>query len=249
MPLAGRSPVASGTLPSIRMADGFWSDLDNTGEQMIPDAIRKRWPWMKHPFADEAYDRLQLMDRTTFSKFTAEIIRKFPKGLPKDGFHYEKGDLRRTIALATPMAESTPAILSWPPVPLPKYTQAAMSPAEHQDQARSGATKKQNRPERPIENRMTEDGGNSGAKIEPMQNHDRQGQTESDRTLYNQYPRTKTQGDVFHLPVPGPHTSVKCLSGHQTYLLCRKQEHGRFRRIFLQPFPRFLPTAPRRAQD
>jgi hypothetical protein len=35
---------------------------DSAGAQMILDAIRKRWPWLKHLFADAAYDRDKLMD-------------------------------------------------------------------------------------------------------------------------------------------------------------------------------------------
>ena len=30
---------------------------DSAGAQMILGAIRKRWPWVKHLFADGAYDR------------------------------------------------------------------------------------------------------------------------------------------------------------------------------------------------
>ena len=30
---------------------------DSAGAQLILDAIRKRWPWVKHLFADGAYDR------------------------------------------------------------------------------------------------------------------------------------------------------------------------------------------------
>lgn len=30
---------------------------DSAGAQAIVDAIRKRWPWVKHLFADGAYDR------------------------------------------------------------------------------------------------------------------------------------------------------------------------------------------------
>jgi transposase len=33
---------------------------DSAGAQMILDAIRQRWPWLKHFFADGAYDRGQL---------------------------------------------------------------------------------------------------------------------------------------------------------------------------------------------
>ena len=49
---------------------------DSAGGQMILDAICKRWPWMKHLFADGAYDRLQLMGRAAFLDFTVEIIRQ-----------------------------------------------------------------------------------------------------------------------------------------------------------------------------
>lgn len=43
---------------------------------MILDAIRKRWPWVKHLFADGAYDRLQLMDKAAYLDFVAEVIRR-----------------------------------------------------------------------------------------------------------------------------------------------------------------------------
>jgi hypothetical protein len=32
---------------------------DSAGAQATPNTIRKRWPWVKHLFADAAYDRLQ----------------------------------------------------------------------------------------------------------------------------------------------------------------------------------------------
>ena len=35
---------------------------DSAGAQAIPDGIRTRWPWIKHLFADGAYDRLKLME-------------------------------------------------------------------------------------------------------------------------------------------------------------------------------------------
>jgi transposase len=49
---------------------------DSTGAQSILDGVRKRWPWMKHFFADGAYDRLRLMDKAAFLDFTIEIIRR-----------------------------------------------------------------------------------------------------------------------------------------------------------------------------
>ena len=36
---------------------------DSAGAQAILDAVRKRWPWVKHMFADAIYDRLKLIPR------------------------------------------------------------------------------------------------------------------------------------------------------------------------------------------
>jgi putative transposase len=49
---------------------------DSAGAQMILDAIRKRWPWVKHLFADGAYDRGQLMDKAAFLNFVIEVVRR-----------------------------------------------------------------------------------------------------------------------------------------------------------------------------
>ena len=49
---------------------------DSAGAQAILDAIRKRWPWVKHLFADAAYDRLKLMDKAAYLQFVLEIIRR-----------------------------------------------------------------------------------------------------------------------------------------------------------------------------
>ena len=49
---------------------------DSAGAQAILNAIRKRWPWVKHLFADGAYDRLKLMDKAAYLDFIVEIIRR-----------------------------------------------------------------------------------------------------------------------------------------------------------------------------
>src|ERR1700678_2347570 len=49
---------------------------DSAGAHMILGAIRKRWPWVKHLFADGAYDRLNLMDKAAYLDFVIEIIRR-----------------------------------------------------------------------------------------------------------------------------------------------------------------------------
>jgi transposase len=43
---------------------------------MILDAIRKRWPWVKHLFADGDYDCQRMMDKAAFLDFVIEIIRR-----------------------------------------------------------------------------------------------------------------------------------------------------------------------------
>lgn len=49
---------------------------DSAGAQVILDGIRKRWPCVKHLFADGAYDRLKLMDKAAFLDFTVDVIRR-----------------------------------------------------------------------------------------------------------------------------------------------------------------------------
>ena len=46
------------------------------GAQAILGAIRKRWPWLKHLFADGAYDRGKLMSKAAFLDFVVEIVRR-----------------------------------------------------------------------------------------------------------------------------------------------------------------------------
>ncbi len=49
---------------------------DSAGAQLILDGIRKRWPWIKHLFADSAYDRTKLLDKAAFLDFVIEIVRR-----------------------------------------------------------------------------------------------------------------------------------------------------------------------------
>ena len=56
---------------------------DSAGAQMILDAVRKRWPWIKHLFADGAYDRGQLMSKAAFLDFVIEVVRRTDK---QEGF-------------------------------------------------------------------------------------------------------------------------------------------------------------------
>lgn len=52
---------------------------DSAGAQTIVAAVRKRWPWLKHLFADGAYDRTRLMDAVAYRDFVLEIIRRSDK--------------------------------------------------------------------------------------------------------------------------------------------------------------------------
>lgn len=49
---------------------------DSAGAQKILEGLRQRWPWMKHLFADSAYDRTKLMDKAAFLDFTVEVVRR-----------------------------------------------------------------------------------------------------------------------------------------------------------------------------
>ena len=49
---------------------------DSAGAQMILDTIRERWPWLKHLFADGAYERTALMDKAAFLGFVIEVVRR-----------------------------------------------------------------------------------------------------------------------------------------------------------------------------
>jgi putative transposase len=49
---------------------------DAEGAQEIIRAIRKRWPSLKHLFADGAYDRGKLMSAGAYRDFVIEVVRK-----------------------------------------------------------------------------------------------------------------------------------------------------------------------------
>jgi putative transposase len=49
---------------------------DAAGAEHVVAAIRKRWPWLKHLFADGAYDRGKLMDEAAYHGFVVEVVRK-----------------------------------------------------------------------------------------------------------------------------------------------------------------------------
>ena len=69
--------IAVDTQGRLLMVNLTTADIaDSTGAQLVVEALHKRWPWLKHLFADGAYDRRQLLDKTEFFGFTMEIIRR-----------------------------------------------------------------------------------------------------------------------------------------------------------------------------
>ncbi|BEU68036.1 IS5-like element ISMac15 family transposase [Ralstonia pseudosolanacearum] len=49
---------------------------DSTGALAVLEAVKKRWPGVKHLFADGAYDRTALMDRAATLDFVVEVVRR-----------------------------------------------------------------------------------------------------------------------------------------------------------------------------
>uniref|UniRef100_UPI00188FFB4D IS5 family transposase n=1 Tax=Noviherbaspirillum malthae TaxID=1260987 RepID=UPI00188FFB4D len=49
---------------------------DSTGAEWLLLALKKRWPWVKHLFADAAYDRRRLLDEAMMLGFVVEVVRK-----------------------------------------------------------------------------------------------------------------------------------------------------------------------------
>lgn len=48
---------------------------DSAGAREILEALRRRYPWLRHLFADSACDRGRLMDKAAFLYVTVEVIR------------------------------------------------------------------------------------------------------------------------------------------------------------------------------
>ncbi|MGG5890917.1 IS5 family transposase [Falsiroseomonas sp. HC035] len=74
--------VAVDTDERLLMVNLIPADVsDSAGAQTILDAIRQRWPWLKHLFAGAGYDRTKLMDKATFLDFVIEIVRRSDKAV------------------------------------------------------------------------------------------------------------------------------------------------------------------------
>ena len=73
---------------------------DSAGAQMILDAIRKRWPWLRHLFADGAYDRTKLMDKAAFLDFTIQVVKRSDSAQGFEVLH-RRWVVERTFGWAT----------------------------------------------------------------------------------------------------------------------------------------------------
>jgi transposase len=73
-----RSGPAATTVPWWRRGSQSQNaDIaDSACAALILDAIRQRWPWVTHLFADGACDRLKLLDKAAYLDFVVEIIRR-----------------------------------------------------------------------------------------------------------------------------------------------------------------------------
>jgi len=72
--------IAIDTDGRLLMVDLTTADIfESAGALAIVAAVRKKWPWLKHLFADGAYDRTRLMDTATYQYFVLEIIRRSDK--------------------------------------------------------------------------------------------------------------------------------------------------------------------------
>jgi hypothetical protein len=52
------------------------ADISDSAGASDDPRQRAQWPWLKHLFADSAYDRTKLMDKAAFLDFTIEIIKR-----------------------------------------------------------------------------------------------------------------------------------------------------------------------------
>jgi transposase len=63
-----------GRLLMVNLTEADISDA--AGAQKVLEAVKQRWPRLKHLFADSAYDRAMLMDKAALLDFVVEVVRK-----------------------------------------------------------------------------------------------------------------------------------------------------------------------------
>jgi hypothetical protein len=80
---------------------------DSAGAQAILDGIRTRWPWVKHLFADAAYDRLKLMDSASGERPSRRERSERVSGRLPMRSHVERAPKRGATRVAeSPFGES-----------------------------------------------------------------------------------------------------------------------------------------------
>ena len=78
--VGGERHVAVDTDGRLLMVNLTPADMsDSAGAQTILGAIRKRWPWLTHLFADAGYDRTKRMEKAALLNSVVEIIRRSDK--------------------------------------------------------------------------------------------------------------------------------------------------------------------------
>ncbi len=65
---------ADGRLLMVRLTPA--EIADSTGALRVLEALKQCWPWVRHWFADGAYDRRQLLDKAAFLDFVVEVVRR-----------------------------------------------------------------------------------------------------------------------------------------------------------------------------
>lgn len=56
------------------------ADITDSSSAQAIETLGKRWPLVKHLFADSAHDRRQLLDRAAFFVFTVAIVKRTEAG-------------------------------------------------------------------------------------------------------------------------------------------------------------------------
>ncbi len=50
--------------------------VDSAGALQVLDALKRKWPSVRHLFGDAAYDHRKLMGKAAFLDFTVEVVRR-----------------------------------------------------------------------------------------------------------------------------------------------------------------------------
>jgi len=70
--------IAVDTNGRLLMVNLTPADIANsTGALAVLEALKQRWPGLKHLFADGAYDRRTLMDKAATLDFVVQVVRRY----------------------------------------------------------------------------------------------------------------------------------------------------------------------------